>query len=151
MLAGMKITSLSRSIPYWLLLVVSLVASFLGGWLVMDNTATMQRTLLDGSATNVEVYVGQAWITSGAAVLAAGIIGILLALGLAAAKALVSSAVEHAAEVDETPVSVEEAPALDEDSEQQETPQPQDSVEIEAADQNGSNGSTATATKISVK
>ncbi|MGP6177962.1 hypothetical protein ACTU6U_11775 [Microbacterium sp. A196] len=140
----MKNTSLSRSIPYWLLLALSLVAAFVGGWLVLDNTSTMQRTLLDGSATNIEVYVGQAWITAGAAVLAAGIIGALLALGLAAVRAVVASP---------TPATFEESDggAEIEFSAPEEASELEDTSELEEPDQNGSSGSIATATKTSVK
>lgn len=150
MLAGMKNTSLSRSIPYWLLLALSLVAAFVGGWLVLDNTSTMQRTLLDGSATNIEVYVGQAWITAGAAILAAGIIGVLLTLGLAAVKAIAAPRTPATvAEIDrgaENEFSTpEDAPELEDAPEAEEAPAFEDS------DQNGSSGSIATATKISVK
>src|SRR5690606_3456419 len=100
-------TSLNRSIPYWMLSGLSLVAVAVGGWLVWDNTSTMQSTLLDGTATNVEVYVGQAWITAGAGILAAGIIGVLLALALGAAKTLRSTA---------SPVVADEASWADEDA-----------------------------------
>ncbi|MGO2746285.1 hypothetical protein [Microbacterium sp.] len=151
----MKNTSLMRSIPYWLLLVLSLVAVAVGGWLVVDNTATMQTTLLDGTATNIEVYVGQAWITAGAAVLAAGILGVLITLGIAAAKTLVPSSTpvvveeidwtaEDESSVDSAPERADSAPEpADSD------PEPVEGSELE--DQNGSSGSIATATKISVK
>jgi hypothetical protein len=141
----MKNTSLTRSIPYWILVVVALVTTVLGGWLVWDNTSTMQRTLLDGTATNVEVYVGQAWITGGSAILAAGVVGVLLALGLAAAKALIPAS---------APVVVEPIDWTTQDDEPVESiPEPvEGSTGDELSDdQNGSSGSTATATKISVK
>jgi ABC-type Na+ efflux pump permease subunit len=144
MLAGMKNTSLSRSIPYWLLSAISVAVALIGGWLVLDNTSTMQRTLLDGTATNVEVYVGQAWITAGGAILAAGIIGILLTLALAALKALVPSTTE-------TLPTAAETTAFDDAPLQEETPEVQEATELENSDQNGSSGSTATATKINVK
>ncbi|MGO1919800.1 MAG: hypothetical protein ACTH07_00345, partial [Microbacterium sp.] len=85
----MKNTSLTRSIPFWALLVLSLAAVAVGGWLVWDKTSIMQTTLLDGTATNVEVYVGQAWITAGSGVLAAGGVGVVRALGRGAARGLV--------------------------------------------------------------
>src|SRR5690606_41088148 len=84
--ADMKNTSLTRSTSYWLLLALSLAATAIGGWLVWDSTTTMLTTILAGTATNVEVYVGQAWITSGAALLAAGIVGIFLSLVFSAVK-----------------------------------------------------------------
>jgi len=154
----MKNTSLTRSIPYWLLLALSLAAVAVGGWLVLDNTSTMQTTLTDGTATNVEVYVGQAWITAGASILAAGIVGLVLALGLAAAKALIAS--NSPVVVDETDQTADrDAPTgstIDTGSESS-TPEPTDSTPepVEGADasedQNGSSGSIATATKINVK
>lgn len=144
MLTRMKNTSLTRSIPYWLLLVLSLFVAAAGGWLVWDNTTTMQTTLLDGTATNIEVYVGQAWITTGAAILAAGLMGLLFALGLAAAKTLLAAS---------APVV---APPIEEavrDSEPQSVPEPVEgpATDPESSDQNGSSGSIATATKISVR
>lgn len=81
--------SLSRSIGFWLLLVVSLAATAVGGWLISGQIATMTSTLLDGTATGIEVYVGQSLVVVGAGVLAAGIVGILLTLGLVAARSLV--------------------------------------------------------------
>lgn len=83
--------SLSRSIGFWLLLVVSLVTTAVGGWLIAGQIGTMTTTLLDGTATGIEVYVGQSLVVVGAGVLAAGIIGILLTLGLVAARSLVPS------------------------------------------------------------
>lgn len=81
--------SLSRSIGFWLLLVVSLVATAVGAWLISGQIGTMTTTLLDGTATGIEVYVGQSLVVVGAGVLAAGIVGILLSLGLVAARSLV--------------------------------------------------------------
>ncbi|MBE7954751.1 hypothetical protein ABTZ44_01310 [Microbacterium oxydans] len=83
--------SLTRSIGFWLLLVVSLATTAVGAWLISGQIATMTTTLLDGTATGVEVYVGQSLVVVGAGVLAAGIVGILLTLGLVAARALVAS------------------------------------------------------------
>jgi len=154
MLARMFNKSLTRSIPYWLLIVLSLASAAVGGWLVWDNATTMQTTLLDGTATNVEVYVGQAWITAGAAILGAGVLGVLLALVLAAAKSLVPTAPVVVEPIDWT---ADEAPASDDASEpapeaaeaptDDEAPATEDGSE----DQNGSSGSIATARKISVK
>ncbi|KJL19715.1 hypothetical protein RN51_03059 [Microbacterium oxydans] len=81
--------SLTRSIGFWLLLIVSLATTAVGAWLISGQIATMTTTLLDGTATGVEVYVGQSLVVVGAGVLAAGIVGILLTLGLVAARALV--------------------------------------------------------------
>ena len=155
MLARMKNTSLTRSIPFWLLLVLSLAAVAVGGWLVWDNTSTMQATLLDGTATNVEVYVGQAWITAGSGVLAAGVIGVLLALVLGAAKSLVPSApvvveeIDWTADTTETPETDANAGSSEESTETDAPAENEPAADEE--DQNGSSGSTATDRKISVK
>ncbi|MGM7665615.1 hypothetical protein [Microbacterium sp. A93] len=79
---------LTRNISYWLLLVLSLASAAVGGWIITNQSTTMSTALLDGTATGVEVYVGQSLIVTGAVILGAGIIGLLLALALAAAKAL---------------------------------------------------------------
>ena len=112
--------SLSRSIGFWLLLVVSLAATAVGGWLISGQIATMTSTLLDGTATGIEVYVGQSLVVVGAGVLAAGIVGILLTLGLVAARSLVPApapavveAIDWTAqsEDDRTPADTTPAPA----------------------------------------
>lgn len=147
-----KNTALIRSIPYWALVVLSLVAAGIGGWLVWDNTTTMARTLLDGTATNIEVYVGQAWITAGAGILAAGIIGILLALVVAAAKALVSAGEPVVVEqIDWAAQDEETLPEPAEESTDSATERASETEQETEDGQNGSSGSTATATKISVK
>ena len=117
--------SLSRSIGFWLLLIVSLAATAVGGWLISGQIATMTSTLLDGTATGIEVYVGQSLVVVGAGVLAAGIVGILLTLGLVAARSLVpapapavveaidwtTEADQGRAPVDTTPAAVDTTPA----------------------------------------
>jgi len=110
--------SLSRSIGFWLLLVVSLAATAVGGWLISGQIATMTTTLLDGTATGIEVYVGQSLVVVGAGVLAAGIVGILLTLGLVAARSLVPTpapavveAIDWAAEAEENRAPVDTTPA----------------------------------------
>jgi len=112
--------SLTRSIGFWLLLVVSLATTAVGAWLISGQIGTMTTTLLDGTATGVEVYVGQSLVVVGAGVLAAGIIGILLTLGLVAARSLVPTpapavveAIDWTNEPDETPVASEPAPAAE--------------------------------------
>ncbi|MDR2996497.1 MAG: hypothetical protein LBU78_00090 [Microbacterium sp.] len=85
----MKKTSLFRSIPYLLLVLLSLAGIGVGGWLSTRQIGAMTSALLDGTATGVEVYAGQSWVMLGAVVLGAGVIGLLLALALAAAKALI--------------------------------------------------------------
>lgn len=162
----MKNTSFTRSTSYWLLLVLSLASAAIGGWLVWNNTSTMHTTILDGTATNVEVYVGQAWITSGAALLAAGIVGIFLALVLTAAKALIPAAPVVVEPIDWSteptdasdvstvsatePETEAETDAVDAaDTEIEAEPEPE--TERELAGQNGSSGSTATETNSSVR
>lgn len=81
-------TSLTRNLPFWLLLVLSAASAVVGGMLVAGQIGTMTARLLDGTATNVEVYVGPSIVLVGAVLLGAGAVGILLALVLAAAKTL---------------------------------------------------------------
>ena len=107
--------SLTRSIGFWLLLVVSLVTTAVGGWLVASQIGTMTTTLVAGTATGVEVYVGQSLVVVGAGVLGAGIVGILLSLVLVAARALVPTAaptvveaIDWTAEADETTAAAAE-------------------------------------------
>lgn len=88
----MKNTSLKRNLPHGILLVLSLAAAGLGGWLVSEQLGTMTSTLRDGTATGVEVYVGQSLIVVGAAVLGAGLIGVLLALALVVVRGLMPAA-----------------------------------------------------------
>ena len=79
---------LIRSIPFWGLVVVS-VATIAGGWYITtDKLGSMTTTLTDGSATGVDVYVGQSIAQLGAILIGAGVIGILLALGVAAVSTL---------------------------------------------------------------
>lgn len=145
--------SLTRSIGFWLLLVLSLASAGVGGWLVAGQVGTMTSTLLDGTATGIEVYVGQSLVVVGAALLGAGVIGILLAVALTAVQALVPSAKPVVVEpIDWTSESENETEAQAANAY---ITTPASEVE-EAADeddetQKGSSGSTATATKISVK
>lgn len=147
--------SLTRSIGFWLLLVLSLATAGVGGWLVTGQVGSMTSTLLDNTATGVDVYVGQSLVVVGAVLLGAGIIGILLAVALTAVQALLPAA---------PPVVVEpidwtaEEPAPDTSSEAPVAETVAEGSADEAAEttddaesQNGSSGSTATATKISVK
>jgi len=79
---------LIRSIPFWGLVVVSL-ATVAGGWFITtDKIASMTTTLTDGTATGVDVYVGQSLAQLGGILIGAGIVGILLALGIAALSTL---------------------------------------------------------------
>ena len=84
----MKNTALHRSIPFWLLLVLSLAGIGAGAWIATDQINVMTAALLGGTATGVEVYAGQSWVVVGGALLAGGVIGLFLALAIAAAKSL---------------------------------------------------------------
>ncbi|WP_258131179.1 MULTISPECIES: hypothetical protein [unclassified Microbacterium] len=112
--------SLSRSIGFWLLLVVSLAATAVGGWLVSGQIGSMSAKILDQTATGVDVYVGPSIIVVGTGVLTAGIIGVLLSLALVAARALVPTpapavveAIDWTVEAEENQVPVGTAQASD--------------------------------------
>lgn len=152
--------SLTHSIGFWLLLLVSLVAAAVGGWIISGQLSTMTSTLLDGTATGVEVYVGQSLIVFGAALVGAGVLGILIALALVAVQAILPASQPVAVEAIDW--SAQSAPAEDVASAELEAVEPESVVDLEAVaetasedsateDQNGSSGSIATATKISVK
>lgn len=164
----MNATSLSRSTSFWLLLILSVAAAALGGWLVWDSTTTMLTTILDGTATNVEVYVGQAWITSGAALLGAGLVGIFLSLVMNAAKVLIprAAAVVDAASAAKAPSDSTIVGGTTTEIETDAEVETDAEIETDAADeaapvsegdaatvdgQNGSSGSIATATNSSVR
>jgi len=91
---------LRRSVPFWILLAGSAGALAAGLALTLPRIDTMTAKLTDMTATGIEVYVGQAWITLGAALAGSGAIGLALALALAGAAALVPapSRAGHAAE-----------------------------------------------------
>lgn len=72
------------SIPFWILLVASLVSGALGLWIVLDRLGTMESGLEAGTATTSQVYGGQSWAVVGAVLLGAGVIGVLLTLAVAA-------------------------------------------------------------------
>ncbi|WP_217184173.1 hypothetical protein [Streptomyces sp. AC495_CC817] len=155
-------TTLTRSTGFWLLVILSLASAGVGGWLISGQLGTMTTTLLAGTATGVEVYVGQSLVVVGSALLGAGLLGLLIALALSAARSLVPSAAPSPAQEDE-PASAarsvdgddERAEAAAEVAESDRTPDASDveSASAEQADeaQNGSSGSIATATKISVR
>ena len=79
---------LVRSIPFWALVAASLATALSGAALLVDKLGVMTTTLTDGTATGVEVYVGQSVAVLGAILLGAGIVGILIALAVAAASTL---------------------------------------------------------------
>jgi len=111
--------SLLASIPYWILVVASLVVTALGAWILTSKIGAMTTTLTDGSATAVDVYVGPTVALLGAVLIGVGVIGILIALAVAALSSLRPKGgvevLEPVAFVDETdvfaPVAAEAAPA----------------------------------------
>ncbi|GLJ62358.1 hypothetical protein GCM10017576_24880 [Microbacterium barkeri] len=107
---------LTRSAAYWTLVLASVLAIAGGLALSLPRIGTMEEMLLNGTATGVEVYVGQAWITLAAGLVGAGAVGLILALALAAAKALVApraaEAQAPAASAEDEPI--DDAPADDE-------------------------------------
>jgi len=158
--------TLTRSAGFWLLIVVSLAAVGVGGWMIAGQVGTMTTTLMDGTATGVEVYVGQSLVVVGAVVLGAGLVGLLLSLALVAARTLVATpvtaapVVEHEApsiqdETIETVSVPRDEPALrtadDEFAEPQVDAEPQADEPQADEDQKGSSGSIATATNSSVR
>jgi UPF0716 family protein affecting phage T7 exclusion len=162
-------TSLTRSIGFWLLVVLSLASAAVGGWIISGQLATMTTTLLDGTATGVEVYVGQSLVVVGAALVGAGVLGILIALALTAVRSMIPRTPQVAVEaIDWTAQTVEpsalstetvdaSADGLASADEPSDTPaeatHPESDVETTDDEdaQNGSSGSIATATKINVK
>lgn len=79
---------LVRSIPFWALVVASVATAAYGAALLVDKLGVMTTTLTDGTATGVEVYVGQSVAILGAILLGVGIVGILISLAVAAAATL---------------------------------------------------------------
>lgn len=149
--------SLTRSIGFWLLLVLSLASAAVGGWLVTGQVGSMTSTLLDGTATGVDVYVGQSLIVVGAVLIGAGVVGLLFGLGLIAVQSVLPASapvvvepIDWSAEQGEATVMQGDATAVE--TTVVETPADETPVASEeATDQKGSSGSTATATKSNVK
>ncbi|MCR2809848.1 MULTISPECIES: dinucleotide-utilizing enzyme [unclassified Microbacterium] len=81
--------SLVRSIPFWILLVGSLATGVLGAWLTVDKLAVMSTALTAGTATPVDVYVGQVWAIVGGILIATGLVGLALALVVAVVRSFV--------------------------------------------------------------
>ncbi|MFS0733206.1 dinucleotide-utilizing enzyme [Microbacterium sp. 1P10UB] len=78
--------SLTRSIPFWILLVASLAVTVAGAAIVATTLPAMIAGLDDQTATGGLVYGGQSWITIGSGLLAAGLVGLFVLLALAAAR-----------------------------------------------------------------
>jgi hypothetical protein len=81
--------TLTRSIPFWALVVLSIAAVAFGAWFSLSQISTMTAGITDQTATAAGVYGAQSLVILGAAVLGAGLIGILLALTIAALRAFV--------------------------------------------------------------
>ena len=79
---------LVRSIPFWALVAASLATAGAGALLLVDKLGVMTTTLTDGTATGVEVYVGQSIAGLGATLIGVGIVGILISLAVAALSTL---------------------------------------------------------------
>jgi len=109
--------SLTRSIPFWILLVGSLASIAFGVWLTVDRLSVMTATLLDGTATGVEVYAGQSWAVFAAAFVGAGLVGLVAVLALAVARSFTVGQVGALEAVawadDEVEAPIEEAPVTD--------------------------------------
>jgi len=78
---------LTRSIPFWLLVAGSLASSAAGAVILIEKLGTMETALTAGTATGVEVYVGQIWAVLGAILIGVGAIGLLLAFTLGSLRA----------------------------------------------------------------
>jgi hypothetical protein len=81
--------SLVRSIPFWILLVGSLATIAFGAWLSVTTLGTMSTALTAGTATPVDVYVGQVWAIVGGILIATGILGLGLVLVLGVLRSFV--------------------------------------------------------------
>lgn len=79
---------LATRIPFWGLVVASLGSAAAGALILVDKLGVMTTTLTDGTATGIEVYVGQSMAVLGAILVGAGVIGILLAFAIAALASL---------------------------------------------------------------
>jgi hypothetical protein len=123
---------LISSIPFWVLLVASLAAVASGVWVVLDRLERISTAILTQTPEAViEVYQSQSTIIVGAVVLGAGLVGLLITLGVAALSTLRTqpeivveeidwtsddeTAVETDAPVlvDDEPVVVSEAPDVE--------------------------------------
>jgi hypothetical protein len=80
--------SLLRSIPFWILVAVSVVTLAVGAWILTSRLGLLTMGLTENTATAVDVYVGPSVALFGAVLVGAGVIGILLALAVAAAASL---------------------------------------------------------------
>jgi hypothetical protein len=94
---------LVRSIPFWLLVAASLTLTAVGAWLVSDRVARIQDGVVAQTAEGaIEVYAGPSIAIAGAVVLGAGLVGLVLALAVAAASTLRPHAAVEIVEVVES-------------------------------------------------
>lgn len=101
---------LSHSIPFWTLVGGSVVALAGGAFLLVSKLSAMDAGLTDQTATTSDVYVGQIWAVAGAIIAGAGLVGLALALTVAALSSLKSG-------VEVTAVDVYGPPAWDDEIE----------------------------------
>lgn len=101
---------LVRSVPFWTLIVGSAAAIGGGAYLLVDKLGTMETALTANTATGVDVYVGQVWAVFGGVLVGAGVLGLALALAVAAARSLVPV---HVDEIDWTDAAAEPAPSTE--------------------------------------
>ncbi|WP_454119138.1 dinucleotide-utilizing enzyme [Microbacterium lacticum] len=94
----MSTNRLIRSLPFWVLVGGSVVAIAGGAYLLISKLTTMATMLTDGTATGVEVYVGQIWAVLGAILVGVGLIGLALALTLGALGSFAKPAAVEVAE-----------------------------------------------------
>ncbi len=79
---------LVRSVPFWVLVIGSVAVGAIGLWLTLDKLGVMTTSILDGTATGVEVYAGQSWAVLGSILIGTGLIGLAFALTLAVVSSL---------------------------------------------------------------
>ena len=108
--------SLLRSIPFWLLIVLSLATVVYGAWLFIVTTGSMTAGLAAQTATTADVYVGQIIAIIGGILIGTGLLGLALALVLGVLRSLIPApAVEIVEPIDwndeEEVVATEVAPA----------------------------------------
>ncbi|GAD33338.1 Neuraminidase [Microbacterium sp. TS-1] len=85
-----------RSIPFWILVAGSVAAIGGGTYVLVEKLSHMEATILDNTATGVDVYVGQIWGVFGGILLGAGVVGLALALATAALSSVLSAAARGA-------------------------------------------------------
>ncbi|SDQ17454.1 hypothetical protein [Microbacterium sp. cf332] len=113
---------LVRSVPFWILVIGSVAAIGGGAYILIEKLGHMETTILDNTATGVDVYVGQIWAVFGGILVGAGVVGLALALAVGALRSLVPAArVAETTTLDELdtpeaaagPAVSHESPALD--------------------------------------